>query len=196
MSVWDELKHGRTIHGPPLAAQDPDCFAPAYTWMSRQMRYLDDAPADDVCGPMWAWPKKVDLRQRMFRAWSKDQRLVLLRLSVDNSRVLLSDYDAWHYVLNYWYLGSESASERFDSRCARLAGTSVYKTKPLPHARLDSLVRRSWQRIFDPVGLSRRLQDTHETVMQATLWSIRPQDVQGALEFGMGRPRQMLFGNC
>ena len=34
----------------------------------------------------------------------KGERGVRLELQVADDRVLLSDFDLWHYVLNYWYL--------------------------------------------------------------------------------------------
>ena len=73
-------------------------------------------------------------------------------MQVENERVLLSDFDLWHYVLNYWYLPrSEKEGDAFENKLTR-AGFSVYgctHQKPLAHAKFRREVEGSWERIFD-----------------------------------------------
>ena len=96
--VWQRLQRGEAVHGPALDHKDDAMFRDAYAWMMRQMDALPDADAASSGTPVWVWPTRVDLREATFRRWAKDQRMVLLTLEMQSDRVLLSDYDAWHFV--------------------------------------------------------------------------------------------------
>ena len=53
--------------------------------------------------PIWVWVRpKPDLRQAGYL--QRGRKGVLLELEIDSHRILLSDFDAWHCVLNHWYL--------------------------------------------------------------------------------------------
>ena len=95
-------------------------------------------------------------------------------------------------MLNYWYLGSESATDRFHARTLKRLGTDVFRSKPLPDVRAHALVERSWHRVFDWKTLPHRLDyDTSPQTLQGTFWEIRPEDVVGVVEYGMGRPKRI-----
>jgi hypothetical protein len=67
---------------------------------------------------------------------------------------LLSDFELWHYVLNYWYLpGSQVSADEFERT---LATRHVRSPRDLPSSETvpRDRVTASWQRIFDlAVGL-------------------------------------------
>jgi len=61
----------------------------------------------------------------------------------------LSDFDLWHYVLNYWYLPkSEADGDKFEALLAE-CGLSFFETKPLPNPEYHERIVASWERIFD-----------------------------------------------
>ncbi|MCP3925850.1 MAG: DUF3841 domain-containing protein, partial [Desulfobacterales bacterium] len=63
--------------------------------------------------------------------------------------VLLSDYDLWHYALNYWYLAeTETNSESFEAELEK-HGLSFCRERPLPNAKLHDKIKKSWEKIFD-----------------------------------------------
>lgn len=75
---------------------------------------------------------------------------------VSSDRVLLSDFEAWHAVLNCWYLPlSEEESENWDIRCER-AGIKIGWENWSPPSPFKEVLMRSWKRIFD-----RELLKTH-----------------------------------
>ena len=192
--VWQRLQRGEAVHGPALDHKDDAMFRDAYAWMMRQMDALPDADAASSGTPVWVWPTRVDLREATFRRWAKDQRMVLLTLEMQSDRVLLSDYDAWHFVLNYWYLGGERASDCFHRWTERVCNTDVYRSKPLPLDRAHRLVERSWERVFELERLRTRLEyGAAPQSVQGTLWRLKPEDVVGVVEYGMGRPKTVLL---
>jgi Domain of unknown function (DUF3841) len=151
----------------------------AYRWMRTQMlRRLGDATAVGQM-PVWAW-----------RCWRGQERLrpdlrcgghlpagahgVLLTLQMTASRVLLSDFELWHYVLNGWYLPAGRSDERRFERSAAL----------LPAAARNRQIEASWQRIFEPVVLRAPYTAPRRTrAVQAVFWALRLEDVVEARPF-------------
>lgn len=203
--VYDALRQGQAFRPRPLAQpdhwlHDQPCGArQAYDWLCAQMVERGMARCGEEHYPVWAWQQwagpgrtRPDLRSSQMKSWSQKERQVLLTLEVPDAEVLLHDYDAWHYPLNYWYLARQRASGDFERRC-KAQGLSPYRNQPLPEAALHAELLQSWQAIFD-LAAARRLLGIarRDQVVQATFWSIEPQQVLRAVEFGMGTPRQVL----
>lgn len=205
LSVWNALSEGRVVTATPFdndpqirEGADPS-WREAYTWLSEQMRArcIASLPDESVPAfPMWAWhwyngmnSRKPDLRTRTMRDWSLTQRMVLLNLDVDDSRVLLSDYDGWHWCLNYWYLARARETQAFQRDVKNALGTSYFKTKPLPDPVYDAKLRKSWERMFD-LNAMRPILETpmKKQIVQATLWQLAKTDVVAAVEFGLHQP--------
>lgn len=92
---------------------------PAYDWMVRQLEQrVKNYPRNKY--PIWAWHHpKPDLRHSGHLPRSTSG--VRIEFIVSSDRVLLSDFEAWHAVLNCWYLSlSEVESDNWDSRCERV----------------------------------------------------------------------------
>ena len=154
-----------------------------YRWLCTQMReqHIAGHPSKDV-PPIWAWYQwngakapRPDLRSSMMRQWGQQGRQVMLELEVPEEFVMLSDYDSWHFPLNYWFLSEdEEESARFEQRCNQQS-LSYYRNKPLPDKTLHEELVQSWQRIFDY---------DHDSVVQATLWTLRPEWICSIKYFG------------
>ena len=154
--AWDDLqRRGRLRVGRRHVTQD---FLGPYAWMAKQMerRLRTPRPSKNAM-PIWAWyqwegvdRRKPDLRSGGYL--DKGEQGVRVELKVADDRVLLSDFDLWHYVLNYWYLPeSEKDGKAFEEKLAR-AGLSFYgcdHQHPLSHVRYRQEIERSWERIFD-----------------------------------------------
>jgi hypothetical protein len=160
--AWERLLKTGVLRGDGRRVE-ARTFRPAYRWLMEQMRER----VDDYAGgfPVWAWYRPMpDLRCAGHAAPGAAQ--VRIELSVDASRVLLSDFDAWHFVLNRGYVTeSEEEWEAAETRnCQRE-------------------MRESWNRIFNVeerpydewTGGCRRV--------QATLGEIRLSDVLSARLF-------------
>lgn len=113
-----------------------------------------------------------------------------LTIDIDDKDVLLSDFDLFHYPLNYWYLPSDEEDDADFERAYTNAGFTWHD---LPNFQIQSndmlLLRerivKSWDRIFD---LSKEddgwLYGSLETKsIQATLWQVRLEQVVKAEVF-------------
>ena len=170
-------------------------FLGPYTWMADQMerRLRVPRPSKNAM-PIWAWHqwegaarRKPDLRAGGHLP--KGVRGVRVECRVEDDRVLLSDFDLWHYVLNYWYLPeTEERGEAFEKKLAR-AGLSFYgcdHRHPLGHAQYRRDIERSWERSFDVTWADRKhaiASPTKKKSIQATLWELSLDDVVRVKEF-------------
>lgn len=211
--IYDVLQtEGRFLAQPMKAGDewemaDMPAATIAYDWLCREMESRGLLqPAGDGIYPIWAWKQyqgparsRPDLRDSMMRSWARNARHVLLTLDIPDPEVLLHDYEAWHYPLNHWYLGSVKAKKDFECRCKR-AGFSLHGAVPLADAALREELEASWRLIFDLDAIQRLLKGSSATqTIQATFWELRADQVISAVEFGAGRPKQTLprpAGRC
>lgn len=117
-------------------------FDTEYKWMAAQMDNHAVPHPDNLIYPIWGWyringhaPTLNDLKNFM----SKDD--IILKINIPENKILLSDYDAWHYVLNnMWYDNSTSEYE-FDLM------HTYFDT--LPRFKQKKLKEESWLKIFN-----------------------------------------------
>lgn len=120
-------------------------FLPAYDWMATQMRdRIGQPPTRRVSVPIWAWQqydgahgKRPDLRSSgHLPTGTRGYRIAF---TIPDADVLLSDFELWHYALNYWYLpSSESDAETFDTRHQNLRCSW---SNPPSDQRVDSAIK-------------------------------------------------------
>ena len=150
----------------------PRELAPAYRWMAAQLTARVGPPPARGAYPLWAWHRWKGLQQakpdlRASAHLRSGQPGVRVAFELDRDEVLLSDFDAWHAVLNRHYLATSPTDEQaFERRLAR-AGHP-------PPAALTARIEQSWERIFD---LRRALRGWREDFaalsIQATFWELR-----------------------
>lgn len=150
-----------------------------YTWMTRQMAERRGAPPAEDTFPVWAWYQYDGVRRRRPDLRSsahieRGARGVRIELEVEESEMLLSDFDTWHHVLLHSYL---PVSEEDDERFAAAAEPFERKGKLYPRP-LRREVRKSWELIFDldfedPYVASPK----DEKSIQACLWEIRAEQI-------------------
>ncbi len=163
---------GRRID-PSVQMQD------AYSWMAEQMRRRVGPPPPGVTYPLWAWARweridraKPDLRS--VRHMEGPGKHVRLELEVPVSRVLLSDFEAWHAVLNNWYLSwSEAEDDAFHKR---------HETSSKASYRAEII--ESWDRIFDIEGGDPAWRGKPaDRSVQATFWHLTWDEVVDVTTF-------------
>jgi hypothetical protein len=158
----------------------------AYEWLARQMEERVGGRPSERALPLWAWYqwsgtacRKPDLRSCGYMP--RDERCVCIEFEVSDRLVLLSDFELWHYVMNYWYLPKTlNDGEDFEAELSR-RGLSFYKTKPLRDQAYHRRIAESWNRIFDlnwadrarGIALPRA-----SKCIQATLWELRRDQVR------------------
>ena len=149
----------------------------AYKWISGQMVKRGFASKNHP--PIWAWiSPKPDLRESAHL--ERGKRGVRLELEIDPIRVLASDFDAWHCVLNRWYLAlSWREDSVFERKCRQSTGKKLPSWKDL-HSGLKTAIRHSWERIFDIERLTKSClwnKKGGERFLQCVLREIRLSDV-------------------
>lgn len=115
----------------------------------------------------------------------RGDKIVQLTIDVDMRDVLLSDFDLFHYVLNYWYL---PLGEEDDIEFEKEFTSAGYSWGDLSDTQIESeamlLLRekiiKSWDRIFD---LSKEddgwlYGKLCNKSIQATLWQIKFEQVK------------------
>ncbi|PQO47904.1 hypothetical protein C5Y93_02375 [Blastopirellula marina] len=151
---------------------------PAYDWMAAQMKERIGPPRSSKSSvPLWAWQQYDGIERRrpdLRRAWHlpRGTHGVRVGFEIPDDQVLLSDFQSWHYVLNYSYLAtSESDAEAFDARFPEFLCCSWSNPSDDPCVR--SLVEESWQRIFDLDWYDPYVTAVKaEKSIQATFWQL------------------------
>lgn len=142
-------------------------FRDSYEWMVEQMKKRIGNPPDGVELPVWAWyqwegnRKRPDMRHHG-RSSEKGVPIVLLTIDVPDEKVLLSDFDYWHVVLNDGELIFP-----YDEK-------AVYSKEER---------QKSWENIFDYQCTFDDKELTTGLSTQATMWEIRDEWVLGVEHF-------------
>lgn len=100
---WQEALHQGVLSGGPFLYHVDEDWRPAYQWMKKQMRKR--LPWFSGDSPVWAWHGKELTNWAPDQAWGDEgEEMVLLRFQVPETRVLISDFDAWHFALSNTHL--------------------------------------------------------------------------------------------
>lgn len=146
-------------------------FLAAYQWMAAQMERRGIALNGHA--PVWAWRSynpphrdRPDLRRAGHAP--RGAQSVLIELDLPDALALVSDFDAWHAVLNGWFLSLSEAEETEHERAKRS----------------QDMIVQSWERIFDlSSGDPAWRRRPTERPLQATLARIDRNWVRSTLEF-------------
>ena len=190
--AWDELQKQGCLRVSHRHVEKD--FVRSYLWMASQMerRLKTPKPSEDSM-PIWAWwqwwgdRRRPDLRASGYLP--KGTRGVRVELQVEADCVLLSDFELWHYVLNYWYLPkTEKEGSEFEKKLTRAELSLVGCThdRPLSHAGFHREVENSWERIFDLSWTDphhRIVAVSKNRLIQAALWKLSMDDVVESKEF-------------
>lgn len=106
VEVYDILMRDGIFTCDPEKVPEPS-FCDRYAWLNKKLDEKDKKPSE-VDYPIWAWyrfdskEKKPDLRHSCYGM--RGDKMVCLELEVPDEKVLLSDFDLWHFPLNNWWL--------------------------------------------------------------------------------------------
>lgn len=134
---------------------------------------------------MWAYfqwngvkHRRPDLRS--VASWfERRSKMVRLELNVEESRVLLSDHETWHYVLNDRYLPLSEEDGQ------------VFEAANHPDELACELKLKSWARCLDMNFHARNISAPRDDkTIQATFWKLCLEDVASVRKFqGRGAPK-------
>lgn len=99
--AWEDAKERGYLTG-NKAYIDEECFLSSYIWMMKQMAKRIKNYNNEF--PIWLW---LDTSNICFNELLNDE-WVLLEINVSDEQVLLSNFEAWHFVLNNWDFDEEN----------------------------------------------------------------------------------------
>ncbi|MEJ2375536.1 MAG: DUF3841 domain-containing protein [Pseudolabrys sp.] len=173
-AAWVFLQEGGCLLAKPH--HQSDNWPEAYDWMRHQMIARIGPPPSPDAAPLWGWyhwlgeaRKRPDLRA-VRHYWNPPGRYVLLECELPDESVVLSDFDAWHIILNDSYLGVSDEEEE-----AYRATRAQYETQPSEELaeQLRHSFYKSWERVIDLEALTEP--DWHameKKSIQACFWKL------------------------
>lgn len=180
--VWESLQRTGVYRTDTALCWMAEELPHAYSWLAREMTKRVGPPPQGVDYPVWAWymqngrHKKPDLRSERWGYGPGDEDYCCIELEIAPQRVLLSDFDVWHGVLNNGLISDteeeDVALEAFHASLSDEEKTA-YKEK-------------NWEHVFDISPLSNNWTTRGEWV-QATFWELRREDVRAVRFFRTGK---------
>lgn len=159
----------------------------AYDWISDQMiARIGPPPVADIKYPIWAWyqwegkRKRRDLRCSGYA--KRGTPLVQIEFEVPVKDILLSDFDVWHYVLNYFYIPeNDSDDDAFSNKhkeACKLNWSVEFENSDPRLLQMLSEIRESWSKVFElEKAFERGFYAKDFQSIQATLWQITMKQV-------------------
>ena len=182
LEILDLLRREGCYRCDPEKGVDP-YFLRAYDWLAGKMAERIGPPPEGVRYPVWAWyrqngrHRKPDLRSERWCYGYGGMPYVCMELSIPSERVVLSDFDEWHCVLNDILISdTEEENDAQESYFAALSPAEQVEYKS-----------RNWERVFDV----KRLKNdwvTRGDWVQATFWELRTEDVRKIRYFTTAYP--------
>ncbi|MBR0573524.1 MULTISPECIES: DUF3841 domain-containing protein [Pasteurellaceae] len=163
-------------------------FRNAYDWLMVQMEErINPKPLENII-PIWAWyhyensnKKKPDLRHSGLL--SKGTKAVRIEFKKAKDKVLFSDFELWHYVLNYWYISDTETDDNYFWSLLEKHQVNFVDKEKYP-AEIRKKVEDSWQKIFDMDYYQEySLKSFNEKSIQATFWSLYLSEIIKVEEF-------------
>ncbi|MCT4602155.1 MAG: DUF3841 domain-containing protein [Marinifilum sp.] len=158
-------------------------FNYAYHWMIKEMTNRIGISEKKDSYPIWAWFQyntskqcRPDLRNSGFLPkGTKGVRIEFEKLTKD---VLLSDFNLWGHVLNYWYIADdENEGNLFDRK---LSNNNIsFIDKKSYTTDLRKILEDSWTKIFD-MDYCREYSaySFEQKNIQATFWSLSTNEIK------------------
>lgn len=153
---WNQLQEQGVVWCDTAKSWGAADMKDAYDWMVGQMtKRIGPPPRPEIQYPIWGWYQvgshKKELHPNFYDCSGDDDEFVFITANIPEDKVLLSDFDMWHFVLNHWYL----PVNKHDKEKGKVS------------------IVRSWDLIFD---LGRRVWGfplRRNKQIQATFWELR-----------------------
>lgn len=143
----------------------------AYDWMKKKMIEHIGNPDMKIEYPMWAWyqwegkRKRMDLRCGGYAP--RGTKMVQIEFEMPYTKILLSDFDVWHYVLGRWYV-FESLEDLEKSQMNDIDNNKETMER----------IEKSWDRIFDLEHCKTVIGENGPQSIQATFWKLEIENVK------------------
>ena len=157
-------------------------FNNAYKWMINQMENrIGNRPNSNIY-PIWAWyqftnvkSKRPDLRTKGLLP--KGTKGVRIEFDKPDNQILLSDFDLWHFPLNFLYIAdSEKQAAEFDHLLTN-AKVIFWEKEKYP-TNLREILESSWDKIFDmSYDCEYVAEKFSDKKIQATFWNLKSSEI-------------------
>ncbi|MBU5425990.1 DUF3841 domain-containing protein [Tissierella pigra] len=179
IDVWNKLKEEKIVTCDEKLAfylkDENYSFLEQYNWIRDKMiNRIGHSSYKSNIYPIWGWylykgqHKKPDLRHSAHGPLG--EQMTCIELEIPNEKVLLSDFELWHYVLNNGYIGNSTNEEELDSECEWLDS--------LPKEKRRNLIEESWDKIFNIKELLNNGIYSSGEYIQGTFWELRFDEVK------------------
>lgn len=131
-------------------------FQKPYDWLSLQMRERLTKSHANIQYPIWAWHThsgKTRIDRRISYIKSSPPNTYVLHLEINEERILLSDFDKWHYILN----NIAYREDEYESTDITWSDTLTEEEK-----------QKTWESTFDV---------RNSQTIQATFWNLTTEDI-------------------
>ena len=181
VEVYDILISEGVFRCDPEKVTEPS-FIDRYEWINKKLNEKDKKPAG-VQYPVWAWyrfnskEKKPDLRHSCYG--TRGEEMVCIELEIPDEKVLLSDFDLWHFVLNDWWLDNELFRDEYTEENY---DKNQKWFKELSRERQREEKEKSWEMVlniepFDSDWISRG------NYVQAVFWELKMEWIKKVWRF-------------
>ena len=183
--AWQELQSKGVLRATAERVL-PD-FRDSYAWMRERMIERIGPPPEPDGYPVWAWywyyskrRPKPDLR--CGGHLGKGERGVRIEIECDPGGVVLSDFEAWHAVLNNRHLAASPSDD--DAFSAEMQARGIDWTTRLIVPDVAARVRKSWELVFDSERyVPEWTREPDERYVQATMWEVRSEQIRDVTPF-------------
>lgn len=180
LEFYNELIRNKEVH---CSEKHIDSyFKDSYDWIITQMENrIEKKPIKDIY-PIWSWyqyknskTKRPDLRASGLL--SKGTKGVLIEFEKPETEILLSDFNLWHFVLNYWHIADNEEQELEFNKLLKTSNVE-FSDKENYTLELKNILESSWYKIFDMNYSSTYTADVfNRRKIQATFWTLKSTEI-------------------
>ncbi|MDO4283059.1 MAG: DUF3841 domain-containing protein [Clostridia bacterium] len=157
-------------------------FKLAYDWLVKKMKKLIGNPNPHIQYPIWAW-YLVDSENTMptanhflFYDPQSDPKVVCLELEISLNQVVLTDFNAWHNVLNHLYYSAIEDDDEWEQEMDWIDMQNFNLR--------NYLIKRSWEKIFFYFDENYLREHTY---LQATFWELKRSYIKNVIFYDKDR---------
>ncbi len=177
--VWDELQANGIyrVKKEYIVKKNEDIsdyYLTLYRWFTRKAKKI--IPLDDESQyPIWFSVDEELMLQPV-------ENTIILKVQIPKERILICNYEAWGYCVNYWYIPENEKDAKSHAAELKKYGISsddelFLTSKGNFYPLLKKKVTESWERVF-----SLKPEKLEDTV--AVAWEIRREWVQEVRRYG------------
>lgn len=153
-------------------------FHDAYLWLVKQMDKRGIEHPKTLTLPLWAWhtfdKKHMQPNLGCGQLGVPNEKYACIEFEIPDNQVLLSDYNAWHYVLNRSWYDDSTNEEEWENMHAWFDSLNGEKK--------EELRKKSWQKIFN-LEFRDSNWNSNGHYIQATFWVLKKSMIKNVTYF-------------